>query len=344
MKEMRKRTVLAGAAAVGAAGVAVFLFNPTDAIRTALADLSGAHPGWLAAAGVAFLAASVASAFAWHRGLRASGARLGRAEVTQRYAAGSLANTLAPANAGEVVRVALLSRAMGSEGAVFTVLGVSATVAVIRATVVGSLFVATAASSISPSRVGIAAAVVALAACGLFLARRRLSGKARHFLDVARGIAAEPLAAVEMVAWVASCTGATILASACVGAALGVPHALAAALVIVPAMELAKLLPITPGNVGLTSAAVAIALHTHGVPLEAAVATGITLHAVETVVGLAFGAAGTLSLAPAFQQRPRPLVWLRPRLAWAISGATPIAVLAALLAWAISAYAAIQLI
>ena len=52
--------------------------------------------------------------------------------MTQRYAAGSLANTLAPANAGEVVRVALLSRAMGSEGAVFTVLGVSAAVAVIR--------------------------------------------------------------------------------------------------------------------------------------------------------------------------------------------------------------------
>ena len=94
---------------------------------------------------------------------------------------------------------------------------------------------------------------------------------------------------------------------------------------IVPAIELAKLLPITPGNVGLTSAAVAIALHAHGVPLEAAVAAGITLHAVETVVGLAFGAAGTLSLAPAFQRRPRPLVWLRPRLAWALPGAAPAA-------------------
>ena len=142
-------------------------------------------------------------------------------------------------------------------------------------------------------------------------------------LDVVRGLAAEPLAALEMVGWVAACTGATILASACVGAALGVPHALAAALVIVPAIELAKLLPITPGNVGLTSAAVAIALHAHGVPLEAAVAAGITLHAVETVVGLCFGAAGTLSLTPAFQRRPRPLVWLRPRLAWALPAPRP---------------------
>jgi glycosyltransferase 2 family protein len=337
MIQMRKQTLLAGAAVISAVGLAALFFNPTDAIRMALADLRGADPGWLLAAGAAFLAASLASAAAWHRGLRACGARLGRTQVTQRYAAGSLANTFAPANAGEVVRVALLSRAMGSEGSVFTVIGVSAAVAVMRVTVVAALFVATAASSISAGRVGLAIGALALAACGLFLARRRLSGKVRHVLDVARGLAAEPRAALEMVGWVAACTGATILASACVGAALGVPHALAAALVIVPAMELAKLLPITPGNVGLTSAAVAIALHAHGVPLEAAVAAGITLHAVETVVGLAFGAAGTLSLTPAFQRRPRPLVWLRPRLAWALPGA-PAAVLVGVIAWALGAY------
>lgn len=339
---MRKRHLLAGTAVIGAAGVAFVLFDPTDAIRMALADLRGADPAWLLAAGAAFLAASLASAAAWHRGLHACGARLGRLQVTQRYAAGSLTNTLAPANAGEVVRVALLSRAMGSEGAVFTVLGVSAAVAAIRVTVVAALFVATAASSISGSHAGIAAGVVGLATGGLFLARRRLSGKARHVLDVARGLAAEPLAAVAMVGWVGACTGATILASACVGVALSVPHALAGALVIVPAIELAKLLPITPGNVGLTSAAVAIALHAHGVPLEAAVAVGITLHAVETVVGLAFGAAGTLSLAPAFQRRPRPLVWLRPRLA-SLPGLAPAAVVvAALVAWALGAYRALS--
>jgi uncharacterized membrane protein YbhN (UPF0104 family) len=339
MKEMRKQTLLAGAAVVVAAGLTFLFFDPTDAIRAALADLRGADPGWLVAAGAAFLTASLCSAGAWHRGLRACGAKLGRTEVTQRYAAGSLANTLAPANAGEVVRVALLSRAMGSEGAVFAVLGVSAVVAVVRATVILTLFVATAASSVSMGRVGLAAGVLALAACGLFLARRRLSGKVRHLLDVVRGLVAEPLAAVELVAWVVACTGATILASACVGAALGVPHALAAALVIVPAIEVAKLLPITPGNVGLTSAAVAIALHAHGVPLESAVTVGITLHAVETVVGLSFGVAGTVSLTPAFQGRPRPLVWLRPRLVRAIPGAAPAVVLVAgVVAWALGAF------
>ena len=155
----------------------------------------------------------------------------------------------------------------------------------------------------------------------------------RHVLDVVRGLAAEPLAAVEMVGWVAACTGATILASACVGAALGVPHALAAALVIVPAIELAKLLPITPGNVGLTSAAVAIALHAHGVPLEAAVAAGITLHAVETVVGLALRRGRHALAHPGVPAPPAAarLAAAAPR-AGPLPGAAPAAVLVAVIA------------
>jgi uncharacterized membrane protein YbhN (UPF0104 family) len=317
---MSKRTLVAGVAVLAAGSIATLFADPAAAVAGALHDLEGASPAWLLAAGVAFLAASLASAAAWHRGLIACGATLGRWQVTRRYAAGSLANTLAPANAGEVVRVALLSRAMGSEGAVFTVIGVSAAVAVIRISVIAGLFFVTAASSVPLVWLALGGLGALCLGCGVFLlARARISGKARHMLDVVRGLAARPAAAIELIAWVGACTAATILASACVGAALGVPHPVAAALVIVPAMELAKMLPITPGNVGLTSAAVAVALHAHGVPGEAAVAAGITLHAVETVVGLGFGAAGALSLAPAVQ---RPLAWLRPRVAWAVPGAT----------------------
>src|SRR5262245_56742071 len=106
MREMRKRTLLAGAAVAAVAGLTFLFFDPTDAIRVALDDLRGADPVWLVVAGASFLGASLCSAAAWHRGLRACGAELGRVQVTQRYAAGSLTNTLAPANAGEVVRVA----------------------------------------------------------------------------------------------------------------------------------------------------------------------------------------------------------------------------------------------
>jgi uncharacterized membrane protein YbhN (UPF0104 family) len=341
MRQMSKRTLLAGAAAVAAAGVSIFLFGAGDAVAAAFHDLQGADPVWLVAAGAGFLAASLCSASAWHRGLAACGARLGRVQVTQRYAAGSLANTLAPANAGEVVRVALLSRAMGSEGAVFAVIGVSAVVAVVRASVIAALFLCTAASRVPVLWVAVAVlGVASLFAVTLLLARARLTGRLQHMLDVVRGLAAQPAAALELTAWVVACTGATILASACIGAALGVPHPLAAALVIVPAIELAKALPITPGNVGLTSAAVAIALKAHGIPLESAVAVGITLHAVETVVGLSFGATGAFSLTPAFQRVVRPVVWLRPRIAWAVPGAAPAALVVGLALAAFGAYAA----
>ena len=49
MKKMRKRTVLGGTAVLAAAGLAAFFFNPTHALRMALADLRGADPGWLLA-------------------------------------------------------------------------------------------------------------------------------------------------------------------------------------------------------------------------------------------------------------------------------------------------------
>src|SRR6188508_2847823 len=106
---MSKRSLVAGAVVLTAGAIATVFTDPTAAVAGALGDLEGASPSWLFAAGAAFLAASLASAAAWHRGLVACGATLSRWQVTRRYAAGSLANTLAPANAGEVVRVALLS-------------------------------------------------------------------------------------------------------------------------------------------------------------------------------------------------------------------------------------------
>ena len=341
---MSKRLLLAGVAALGAAVLITAGFGRSShAVAEALAELGGASPAWLAAAGFAFLAASLASAAAWHRGLRACGASLGRRQVTQRYAAGCLANTLAPANAGEVVRVALLSRAMATEGAVFTVVGVSAVVAAVRLSVVAALFAATAASGSSLLWLGVAIGPALLLVLGaLRLARgRALPGRVRHVLDVVRGLATSPRAAVEIVAWVVTATAATILASACVGAALGVPHPFAAALVIVPAIQLARLLPLTPGNVGLTSAAVAITLHGRGVPMESAAAAGIALHAVETVVGLTIGAAGTLSLAPRLHPWLATGAWLRPRLGRVAVAAGPAALLLAVVTSAVGAHAAL---
>ena len=56
-----------------------------------------------------------------------------------------------------------------------------------------------------------------------------------------------------------------VLAATAIAAAFGVDQPLAAAVLIIPALDLAGILPLTPGNVGVASAAVAFALTAHGV-------------------------------------------------------------------------------
>src|SRR5438477_322944 len=82
------------------------------------------------------------------------------------------------------------------------------------------------------------------------------------------------------------------------GAALGIHQPLAAAIVIVPALDIAGLVPITPGNVGVTSGAIAIAFQANGVSFTHGLAAGIAFHAVETAVGIMFGLASLVWLAP----------------------------------------------
>ena len=63
------------------------------------------------------------------------------------------------------------------------------------------------------------------------------------------------------------------------------------------------LVPLTPGNVGIASAAIAVAFRTHGVSFDHGLAAGITFQALETAVGLTVGIASVLWLAP----QPRPV-------------------------------------
>jgi hypothetical protein len=83
--------------------------------------------------------------------------------------------------------------------------------------------------------------------------------------------------------------------------ALDAPLPIGAALAIVPALELAALLPLTPANIGLASAAAAVALHARGLPMSEAVQAGIVLHVVETAAGIAYGTVSALLC----------VVWLR---------------------------------
>ena len=263
-------------------------------LRRGLGGLSGADSRLLALAAVAFLAAAVAAAAAWLAALRACGVAVSMREVAPRYAVGSLANSLAPAPAGEVVRIALVSRLLESRSRSLTATGVCATVALVRATAIAAVFAATTGASWRTAATIVA--VLACAACVAVVGRRR-RGRVAHLVDAAAGLARSPRRAAEVILWVVASTGARILAAALSVAALGVAHPWSAALVIVPALEVAAQIPLTPANLGVTSAAVTLALRHRHVALVPALSSGIALHAVETLAGVGFGLAGVAALS-----------------------------------------------
>ena len=113
-------------------------------------------------------------------------------------------------------------------------------------------------------------------------------------LDVFRVLGRCPKAAAQIAGWVGLSMALRVAAAAGIAAAFGVDRPLAAAVLIIPALDLAGILPLTPGNVGVSSAAVAFALSAHGVGSHVAVSAGIALGAVETLTTLALGSASIL--------------------------------------------------
>jgi uncharacterized membrane protein YbhN (UPF0104 family) len=85
-----------------------------------------------------------------------------------------------------------------------------------------------------------------------------------------------------------------------------VQHPLAAALLVVPALELAGVVPLMPANAGIAGGAAAVAFHAGGMPMHAALAAGFIVHAVETGTALAIGSASAVTLLRA-GVRIRPL-------------------------------------
>ena len=106
-----------------------------------------------------------------------------------------------------------------------------------------------------------------------------------------------PRALMTVLGWTVGMVLARLGATIGVAAALGIPHPLLAALVILPALDVASAFPITPGSIGIGSGAVAVALdepwHRH----DDALGVGIAIQAVETLVSVGAGVLGALYLA-----------------------------------------------
>jgi uncharacterized membrane protein YbhN (UPF0104 family) len=255
------------------------------------AALRGANPGELVLAGCCFAAGVACSAASWRTLI---GRTVSLGDACARYGTGSLVNTFVPARAGDAVRLGLFGRV--APGGLLAATGVAAAVGTARwLTVVPLAIGGTAAARLQVPPIALAAAgAAALPLAAAWLLACRGSRRAAALLAPLRGAGTRCLAT--LFAWVAGTIGARIAAATLAAAALGVPRPLTAALLVVPALELAGIVPLTPANVGVAGGAAALAFHAHGVPLHAALAAGLALHAVETVTGFAFGALGAAAV------------------------------------------------
>jgi uncharacterized membrane protein YbhN (UPF0104 family) len=287
---------LAGVAVLASLAAAPQILGPR--LGDAVESISGASPLWLWTAAAGFLAALLASASAWRVAAGACGACLSSGDATARYAVGSLVNSVTPAKIGDAVRVALFARAIGGPDQLLTAGGVFAAMGAARCLVLAALVVATSASGALPLwPVFVLCAVVAGLALLAYVERNDRRHRFASFFSALAALERSPRAAAVVLGWSAASSLAKVAAAAAICMALGVPHPMLAALVIVPALDLASILPLTPGNLGVASGAVAIALQARGIGMTDALAAGIALHGVETLVGLSTGAAGALYLA-----------------------------------------------
>jgi uncharacterized membrane protein YbhN (UPF0104 family) len=270
-----------------------------SSVAAALKDVARAQPGFLWLAGLGFLCSLVGSAAAWRCSLRLCGARLTLGDANARYGIGSLVNTFLPLHAGDAVRLALFSRTIEQRDRLWTTGGAIAAVGAARAGVLAVLVVCGAAVGVFPLwPLLVLAALVAVAFGLAVLARRsRTQAHVAHVLDAFRALAAAPKSSLRIVAWLVLATVGRVGAAASIAAALGVHSPLTAALLIIPTLDLAGLLPLTPGNFGVTSGAIAVALQAHGVAWTQALSTGIALHAVLTATGVLYGLGGLLYLS-----------------------------------------------
>jgi len=264
-------------------------------VSQALDTLGRADPRWLWLAAAGFALAVVGSAGSWRSGVSLVGGRTSLTDATARYGAGSLVNTFVPARAGDAVRLGLFSRLVAGDQPLRTTGGAFAALGVARAAVLGVLVVAAAFAGAVPLwPLAVAAALVAVGVAAAVRARHSRA----HILDAFRALATSRTASLRLVGWITLSIAGRVAAATAIGAALGIGRPFIAALIIVPALDVAGILPVTPGNVGVANAAIAIAYRLHGVSLDHGIAAGITFQTLETAISLTVGIAGLLWLAP----------------------------------------------
>jgi uncharacterized membrane protein YbhN (UPF0104 family) len=307
MKPTRPQILLCAGAILVIACAVVFPGPARGHLSAAVGTLRDADPRWLLVAAGGFATAFACTVGAWTAAFRAAGGRICPRQVAARLGVGSLVNCFTPARLGDAVKVALCSRAIDAPGRLWTAGGVYAALSAARCLALAALVVVAAAAGALPWW----PVLVLCAFVGVLAAAGALSGRLHHrrIAQIVEGLASlerSPRAIAAVLGWTFAMAGARVCATVGVAAALGLPHPLLAALVILPALDVAAAFPITPGAIGVGSGAVAVALSGRGIGMADALGAGIAMQAIESVVSITAGSLGILYLA---QSRPTFRVW-----------------------------------
>jgi uncharacterized membrane protein YbhN (UPF0104 family) len=304
----RRIAAVAIAWIVVVAGLGIWMLN--GHFRAIVPLLQRADRTSAVVAAACFATSLAATAGAWRAAFGTAGARLGRVDAFSRYGAGSLVNTFVPARLGDGVRLALFTRtlpcakwrvlAAGSSVAAVTAAALPARLVLLGALVALGFIPLWPLIALGGVLAGVLVATIAL--------RRRVPKIFPAALrDSVITLTRSPGLALRLMGWMTLEAATRVAAAGAVAAALGVGHPLTTALLITAAVDLASAVPVTPGNVGITSGAIALALHSHGASVSTAVAAGVAYHAIQTAVGVTVGVASVARLAaPTRRGLPAP--------------------------------------
>ena len=296
--ELPRRRLAIGALLGGLALASAWLLGFHPRLGSVAAGLASARPAPLWFAGVGFAAAIVCSAGAWRSAFGRCGARIDAVQAASWYGTGSLANSLAPARVGDVIRGTLFARALPGSDRAWTAAGALAAVGAARTVVLAVLVAAGTAAGLLPVwPIVVLTCVIAFVAAACVVAKKtRPLARVTRLVQTVRAFPRSPSAAAALVLWAGGATAAKLAATTAVAFSLGIHSPFTVALVIVPTLELAALAPVTPGNVGVASGAITVALRSRGVALDSALELGIAVHAAELLAGLGFGLLSALVL------------------------------------------------
>jgi uncharacterized membrane protein YbhN (UPF0104 family) len=268
-------------------------------VASAFHALAGAEKHWLALGATAFILGFACTVGAWRAALGAAGGPIGSYRAAACIGVGSLVNAFAPAKLGDAVKIGLCSRSIDSPGRIWTAGGVYAALAAARCLTLAGLLVVASATGAMPlwPVFALCGAVAVLAIAAAYSGRLRSHPRMAQVLAGFAALERSPRSIATVLAWTAGMVLARLGATMAVAAALGLPHPVLAALVILPALDVAAAFPLTPGSIGVGSGAVAVALAGRGIGVTQALGVGFAIQALETFVSIAAGASGALYLA-----------------------------------------------